>query len=316
MEFGDGQRAGGRGAPVPAASGEEPRRGFLSWVFGNRGSPERKEADEDMGGAPGSRDDLGSAGNNGPSELTFEAMGIHNDAHGETKSTTDAEVRSVRSRASSARSRSSRGSRLSRSSVGSKVSKSSRALGGHGTQHFQHDDAIEEGDEENESEFSYFEETFDEMRKRHDIETLSRFPPGERAQFFAERRESYRDLPLPPPPTHKLPQVKEEEEEYMEPDQGDAQEEETGETQEGEQEEVPGSPVPAPSPLPELTKKERLAYLRRTLPPESRALLNRALKEQKKLRKEFKSKLTLVSLSGEKKIPKPRPQYEPPLPLL
>ena len=84
-----------------------------------------------MGGAPGSRDDLGSAGNNGPSELTFEAMGIHNDAHGETKSTTDAEVRSVRSRASSARSRSSRGSRLSRSSVGSKVSKSSRALGGH-----------------------------------------------------------------------------------------------------------------------------------------------------------------------------------------
>ena len=110
--------------------------------------------------------------------------------------------------------------------------------------------------------------------------------------------------------------VKEEEEEYMEPDQGDAQEEETGETQEGEQEEVPGSPVPAPSPLPELTKKERLAYLRRTLPPESRALLNRALKEQKKLRKEFKSKLTLVSLSGEKKIPKPRPQYEPPLPLL
>ena len=183
---------------------------------------------------------------------------------------------------------------------------------------FEHGEAIEEGDEEIESEFSYFEESFEEMRRRRDIEILAKFPPGQRAQFWVERRESFRDLPLPPAPTHKMPVKGEKEEEGekgredLELQIGRVKGEEAWKGRDGQ--ESRDSPPLVPAPVPEVSRRERLAYLRRTLPPENRALLNRALKEQKKLRQQFKGKLTLVTVSGKKKIPLPRPRDEPPLP--
>ena len=297
MEFGDGKRAG-KGSPPP-----EPRRGFLSWVFGNRGSSEQKEIEKDE-----------KLSINTGATLTMTAIDLHNDAHGEMKSTTDEEVRSEISRASSSRSRSSRGSRVSRSSFGSRASRTSGRDQGTHWNTFQHGDSIEEGDEENESEFSYFEETFEEMRRRHDIEELAKFPPGQRAQFWVQRRESFKDLPLPPPPTHKMPSKDApEEQDNLEPTIRRRQDDEDEEALIHKNSEN-SAHIPIVAPVSELSKKERLAHLRRTMPKENQALLRRTLKEQKKLRKQFKSKLTLVTVKGEKKIPLPRPRDGPPLP--
>jgi hypothetical protein len=197
---------------------------------------------------------------------------------------------------------------------------------------------------EEEDEESVFEdESFDDMRKRVDRDELLAYPAGQRQGFWEARRKAFFDLPLPPAPARPS-QV---EGEYageaaddepqgtatVDDDSGSSgmlvspskstlgttaggsnpsspyQQQQSEQEQEQEQEEEEKPPL---RPVDTFTRGQRIVYLRGTLPAESRAALEQDLKSHRQLRRQFKHKLTLVTLSGEKKIPIPPPRVPPP----
>jgi hypothetical protein len=271
--------------------------------------------------------------------LTTAALEEHNDAISESKMSSIEGDR--RSQASSI-SKSSRSSKVSRISRLSKVSRSSAGSrgggglghGGHGEQH--HHDTILEGNEDGELDdedvLIYEDETIEDMRRRVTVEALRACgPPGQRAKFWQERRNQYEGMPLPSPPTL----ASFEDTTVTDTDTGMLLSPQSLARHQGDNPVVPvvtemsdgASPLrhglagpekidkPPEPPLNTLhasNREARIKFLRASLPPAQRATLERELKAQKQLHRDYKHKLTLVTTKGEKKIPIKPPKVPPP----
>jgi hypothetical protein len=268
--------------------------------------------------------------------LTTAALEEHNDAISESKMSSIEGDR--RSQASSI-SKSSRSSKVSRISRLSKVSRSSAGSrgggglgqGGHVGQH--HHDTILEGNEDDELDENvliFEDETIEDMHRRVTVEALRACgPPGQRTKFWQERRKQFEGMPLPSPPapasykdttmpgtdtgTLLTPQP-------LVQHQGDNNSV-VAEVSDGASplrhglagpEKIDRPPEPPLNTLHASNREARIKFLRGILLPEQRATLERELKAQKQLHREYKHKLTLVTTKGEKKIPIKPPKMPPP----
>ena len=180
------------------------------------------------------------------------------------------------------------------------------------------------------------------MRKRMDVEELNQYPPGQRKQFWEERRKAFSDLPLPPPPSrvlepldgdaHGMASVEPETSSMIDatPNGSISKKIPSWETEKVKNNELspfqrsqrPDSPSKGSdtgdAPPTELrlldtfNRAQRVAFLRSTLPVHQRAALEQDLKSHRQLKRQFKHKLTVTTLSGDKKIPIPPPRGPPP----